>query len=629
MIIYENTIAGFLLDSKGMNRDLLITKIKANMKHKMGRGVSNAEERSWRTTLIKASKLFETIQEKNNQYILLEFKIPYSQKRIDVILVGSDGTRKTLLIIELKGWSKSYISDRPGQLEIDTNYRYVQHPNREADEYKYLLTNKFDDINKEFQDIRAVSLLPNYEPIKNDPILSKEFESILKTISLYTSYNTNEFVELLEEMFVSGIKRKSLEFLNKLEYKPSLDFQEHIAKEYEKIRLTNKQEDVFRYIVSMIKSHIQKYTNKKLILISGMPGSGKTVVAFKILAYIYHNLKITAKLQLPGPEFKEAAKRFFDKNDFRNMIGGAYGKGQEEIQIIDEAHKAKGNVNAKGLYKILFENQNFIISLIDDDQVVNKLGITKDQMKEIASTHNFDILELKLTEQFRNSGDATYIDWLKNWIYKKDNQQEKHVNHSYDFDVYDEKEFNRNYKEMYLKNDVRMSSFWTQSWNAKFGKEGLPSKLIKVGTSYYAWNPNEYWLKQFRKNNPNKTVPEVFKRKILKKNFNIDKIGPEYIAYFNTIQGSEFDYMFVHLPKLFYLNKNNELDIDFSTLDMSEMRSQIWTKNHLPNPDKEELNKLYFKNRLLVSLTRGKKATYIYCEDKKLQEWIKSKIIKR
>ncbi len=57
------------------------------------------------------------------------------------------------------------------------------------------------------------------------------------------------------------------------------------------------------------------------------------------------------------------------------------------------------------------------------------------------------------------------------------------------------------------------------------------------------------------------------------------------------------------------------------------MKTQIWMKNHLPNNDKANKNKSYFKNRLFINLTRATKGTYIYCEDIALSEWIKNKLI--
>ena len=76
-----------------------------------------------------------------------------------------------------------------------------------------------------------------------------------------------------------------------------------------------------------------------------------------------------------------------------------------------------------------------------------------------------------------------------------------------------------------------------------------------------------------RKENGNKSSLEL-ERLCNKLNFNKDKKGEQYIGYFNTIQGYEFDYIFVHVPKLFYL-KNNKIEVDISKLYMREMKSQI------------------------------------------------------
>lgn len=629
MIIYENSISGFIDQCLPGNQDLLIAQIKANMHQKLGRGVAPPEERSWRTTLIKIASFFEEIKNKESQYILLEFKVPTTQKRIDVILVGSDGKKNSLLIIELKGWSTSRQSSISNALDIDANYgRGVSHPSDEAREYKYLLTQQYADINDEFENIEAVSLLPNYNVIQDDPLLADQFKSLIEYFEVFTKNNIDEFKLLISQLFKEGIPRKVVDFLNKMEYKPTANFQKHLENQFAQIRLSLSQTLAFNKVKEQIDIHLTNPKNKKLITISGMPGSGKTIVAFKVLAYIYTNKKMTAKLQLPGPEFRDAVKKTFN-NDFTNMIGGAYSKSETAVTIIDEAHKAYGQGTSKQFYSELFRNQNFVITLIDDKQVVNKKGYTKGQVIDQARSENFDIVEIELKEQFRNGGDSLFIDWLNNWIFNEDNQQDFYVNNTYNFEVLDDEKFNKTYREMYDENNVRMCSFWTQKWNAGFDENGIPLRRINVGSSKYIWNPNDFWIKAFLDENPNGEIPKWFKRDILNKNFNKDKKGYEYIAYFNTTQGSEFDYIFVHLPKLFYLNSNNELDVDLSQLDFGDMHSQVWMSKGLPSKDKEDLNKMYFKNRLLVNLTRGKKGTFIFCEDEKLAKWIKEKLIRR
>ncbi|MCK5867375.1 MAG: DUF2075 domain-containing protein [Mycoplasmataceae bacterium] len=630
MIIYENTIDGFIKD-RDKGADFLVAHIKTSMREKMGRGVSPSEERSWRTTLVKIAEFFKEIKEKDKQYILLEFKVPTTHKRIDVILVGSDGIKKSILIIELKGWSESTESDIKDSLDIKAIYGHgVAHPSREAEEYKYLLKNRFSDISKEFENIEAISLLPNYKVIDNDPILASQFEKLIEEIKIYHSENVPELKQILFSLFSKGIERKDVEFLNKLEYKPSLDFQKHLENEFKDIKLSISQKLAYEKIVHEINVHISKPTNKKLITISGLPGSGKTVVAFKILGYIYTQLKITAKLQLPGPEFRDNVKSSYN-NTFTDMIGGAYSKSEAQVIIVDEAHKATGQGTAKQYYKELFAQSNFVIALLDDNQVVNKKGITKTAVHDFSRKANFDIIDLELRETFRTSGDSLYIDWLKNWIHNNDeeNMQDEFVKNAYDFDVLSEKEFHEKYSEMFKNSVTRMGSFWTQPWNAEMNEQGFPIAKINVGTKKYIWNINNYWIKDWKSKNPNGKVSKYI-NKLARTNFNNPELrkikGPEYIAYFNTIQGSEFENFFVHIPRLFFLNDKNELDVDLSQLDMNEMKYQIWTKNGKPVPEEEYENKLFFKNRLFVNLSRGTKGTYVYCEDEKLSNWIKNKV---
>lgn len=55
-----------------------------------------------------------------------------------------------------------------------------------------------------------------------------------------------------------------------------------------------------------------------------------------------------------------------------------------------------------------------------------------------------------------------------------------------------------------------------------------------------------------------------------------------------------------------------------------DLWKKIKDKNELNR--KIELNKLYFKNRLFICLTRGTKGAYVYFEDKKLEEYFKNSL---
>lgn len=170
-----------------------------------------------------------------------------------------------------------------------------------------------------------------------------------------------------------------------------------------------------------------------------------------------------------------------------------------------------------------------------------------------------------------------------------------------------------------------MLSFWTQTWDIdNLDENDLPNRNVKIGNSYYAWNPNWQWLEKLRINNKEVKISSKLKKLCEEDNFNSIKKGKEYIAYFNTVQGSEFENVFVHIPNLFFWNlEEQKLDVDINKLDMREMKTQIWSLKNIKNVEelkkREELNKIYFKNRLLVNLTRATKEVYLFVEDENLR----------
>jgi len=158
-----------------------------------------------------------------------------------------------------------------------------------------------------------------------------------------------------------------------------------------------------------------------------------------------------------------------------------------------------------------------------------------------------------------------------------------------------------------------------------------PIKNIKIANSYYAWNPNWQWLKEFKNNSPNTKITKELLNLCEKKNFNIDKKSHEYIGYFNTTQGSEFDYIFVHIPKMFFWNKNEDkIDVNLSDINHREMKSQIWATDKIKDANEKErkinLNKEYFLNRLFINLTRGVRGCFVFIEDPILKKFITKNI---
>lgn len=620
MIIYKNTINGFINDCK---KDLISALIISNLREKRGININvKSKEAMSYLTLKSVAKIFENCFEKDNQYVLLEYVIRDSNKRIDMIILGSNNVDKNLAIIELKGWSKLSIFKDTNLIDPNVSYGPCNHPGFEALDYYNILINYYENIN--YFNLIPIAYLPNYKYKNNNILMDKKFKDIIEKCEIFCANNNVEFNKLLNNKFNSKIDEDDLYKLENLEYKPSKKFLEHIKDEWKSIRLIGSQNIAYERFWSIYNNN----NEKTLYIISGGAGSGKTVIAFKIMI----KLRLLSKqsyLMIPGPEFRESIIKNFGNKISSTFIRGANSRITGDFAIVDEAHKATGNDNAHIFYNRLFKNiDKGIIALIDDNQVINKKGITKNELVEIAIKNgikNENIIHLNLTEQFRNAGDVSYTEWLKNIIFNEKNYQDKFINDFFDFRILNANEFNDLYENMYDIYNVRMVSFWTNTWNLN---ELKPT--VFIGDRGYIWNPNWQWLSKY-KSNGNKVTKELI-HLCENLNFNIDKKGKQFIGYFNTVQGTEFDYIFVHIPKLFYINDNNEIDVDLSKLCMSEMNSQIWSLKNCSYEErikKEKLNKLYFLNRLFINLTRGTIGTYVYFEDKKLEKYFLNRFINK
>lgn len=211
---------------------------------------------------------------------------------------------------------------------------------------------------------------------------------------------------------------------------------------------------------------------------------------------------------------------------------------------------------------------------------------------------------MELQSQFRCNGSDGYISWI-------DNLLEIRQTANYDsFDNYELKIFDN-------PNDLR---------NEILEKNKIANKSrILAG---YCWN----WLKEGRSRDDihDITIDEYnFEMSWNLNNtatYAIDENSVNQVGCIHTSQGLEFDYVGVIIGKdLIY--KNDKIVTDFTKRARTDQSLKGIKKRYKENP--EEANKIadeIIKNTYRTLLTRGQKGCYIYCEDKNLTKYIKSKL---
>lgn len=87
MIIYNETSSNFL---KHIYENKIGYVLKKNILKKMNKVISSSELRSWENSLPQMAKVIRDADIREDTHVLLEYKLPSSEKRIDFLVAGQD-----------------------------------------------------------------------------------------------------------------------------------------------------------------------------------------------------------------------------------------------------------------------------------------------------------------------------------------------------------------------------------------------------------------------------------------------------------------------------------------------------------------------------------------------------------
>ena len=151
----------------------LVEKLSAQMLFQMGNSPSPAEKRSWENSLIEISEVLIQcgLGEVN---LLVEYQLPYSSKRVDVIALGSDPKTQspTVVVIELKQWTNaSLIEGALDSLKIDSyGNSPILHPAVQVSRYCEYLSDFNRYVSDENTNLYGIAYLHNWIGANNSAL---------------------------------------------------------------------------------------------------------------------------------------------------------------------------------------------------------------------------------------------------------------------------------------------------------------------------------------------------------------------------------------------------------------------------------------------------------------------------
>lgn len=617
MIVYQEAKKQFLHD---VRLDLIEDKIEQKVRERLHKKTASNEFMSWMNSMQYMYKVMEDKSIPDESMIAIEYRIPNSNKRVDFIVSGEDQMgRESAVVIELKQWQKmEKVESKEAIVKTNLHGRNVEtiHPSYQAWSYVSMIEDYNEDVRRYKINLKPCAYLHNYRLKENDDLVNECYEYYIDKAPVFTRGDTDRLSKFISKY----IKKGNPEVLYHIDHGrivPSKSLQDSLSsmlRGNQEFTLIDDQKVVFERALEIVK----KEEKKKVYIVHGGPGTGKTVLAINMLVAILNmdqNVMYVTKNSAPREVYrKKLTDGKYRKAYIDNLFKGS-GSFTEAISddfdclIVDEAHR----LNEKsGMFQNLGENQvkeiinaaKTSIFFVDDFQMVTTKDIgSTNEIKKWCRYFDAEVYEDTLLSQFRCNGSDSYLSWIDN-VLEINLEATDDFDFDYDIRICDSPEEVRELilEKNKINNKSRMVAGYCWNW-IKEGKNNSDIHDIQIGDFGMSWNlgSSSTWA--------------------------IDPESVNEIGCIHTCQGLEFDYVGVIIGE--DLRYDDGIITDFTKRARTDQ--SLKGLKGLYKKNKEEALKIadrIIKNTYRTLLTRGQKGCYIYCVDKDLQEYLKKRLKK-
>lgn len=404
--------------------------VAENVRAATGWWPSESEQRSWQRSLpVLAQDLMEAGL--GNVEMLIEYQLPLTSRRADVVLAGVD--RRTggdaYVVVELKQWSRAELYEDNERLVLAGGmHRLLEHPLLQVQGYCDYICGFVASLRGDDSAVRGVAYLHNAA----DPDVEDLFElATTERTRLFTKTRRGAFLDYLRDQFSPDQGAGAADRLLASAVRPSKQLMKLAAseiKDREQFVLLDEQRVAFDLVMHAVEK-ARQVDAKEVVVVTGGPGSGKSVIALSLLGELnrqgYSALHATGSRSFTqtmrqyvgkgSPRVKDMFKYFNSFMDAR--------RNDIEVLICDEAHRIREtSVNRftkaalrTGRPQIdeLIAAARVPVFLLDEHQVVKPGEVgTVEAIKSQASSLGFPVRHVRLADQFRCGGSLAYERWV-------------------------------------------------------------------------------------------------------------------------------------------------------------------------------------------------------------------------
>lgn len=271
MIVYEATKQLFLND---VVNDQIADRIYKCFLNRIGNTTKN-EIRSWTNSMEYMYKVLADKDIPDNSGIAIEFKIPYTSKRVDFIISGKDENQNnTAIIVELKQWEKvDIVSEKDAIVSTYTGgaVREVAHPSYQAWSYATHIEDYNETVQNREIEIHPCAYLHNY--IITDPatLLSQAYEYYLKKAPAFVKGDVLKLREFINKYIKYGDDKDTIYMIENGKIRPSKSLQDSLAsmlKGNDEFIMIDDQKLVYETALKMARTSY-KDSKKRVLVVKG------------------------------------------------------------------------------------------------------------------------------------------------------------------------------------------------------------------------------------------------------------------------------------------------------------------------------------------------------------------------
>ncbi|MFJ4691113.1 DUF2075 domain-containing protein [Streptomyces sp. NPDC088766] len=419
------TIAARALDSS------LYLHLTEQFVHMHGHRPSAAEARSWERSIPALAAALNDAG-LGEVEVMLEYALPLNSKRADAVLAGVHPVtgEPSYLVVELKQWSQAEPDeDDPALCRVDAYVHPVLNPIEQVRRYCEYLVNFNGAVAEHPDRVSGVAYLHNATEFGVGGLRAIEVDD---SGQMFTGERRGEFIDHLRAKLsdkVSGARAADeLQAGRTVPSKQLMSVAAQEVREREQFVLLDEQQVAYRMVLNAVRK-AKRSNHKEVLVVTGGPGTGKSVIALSLLGELYRQgvpaLHATGSQSFTKTMRKVAGTRKREVQDLFKYFNSFMTAEQNSLDVLicDEAHRIRETsanrytpaAHRTGRRQIdeLIDVARVPVFLLDEHQVVRpgEMGTVED-VKAAAAAQGLDCHVVPLESQFRCGGSDAYLRWV-------------------------------------------------------------------------------------------------------------------------------------------------------------------------------------------------------------------------